>query len=410
MERRGYNNRYRISGGRLTAAALAAGLCLLWTPAFAAETDTETKKSLQVGAASEEEAEYEAVDGGIISTEQLQDSVIEFQELGSLIHYNNVSVQNTASSVENQKAQYSDAKEYLKEEMASASRKKRNAKDKGEAEDYAEYASWQQSYSSAIESYENSLSKLEGYTSNKSRISQERQLTSAAQSLMISCQTLQLQQESAEAMAEVYRQRYENTKSMEQAGLATARELETAYDTWQSMEMSAESLKNTVESSKSSLCLTLGIANDGSVTFAAVPDTDAEKIDQINLEEDIKKAVNNNPDVISTRSEKSLSTAEDTVKSRTLEDLEGEAEQTIRELYSDLLGAKASVEAAGAGYESARLSWNNAQSKKNLGMLSNEEYLQAQAEYLQKKNSYESARLELTQAYQTYWWAVKGVL
>ena len=60
-------------------------------------------------------------------------------------------------------------------------------------------------------------------------------------------------------------------------------------------------------------------------------------------------------------------------------------------------------------YESACLSYQSLQIKQMAGMLSNTEYLQGEASYLEKKAARDVAGMTLYQAYETYQWEVKGI-
>ena len=81
----------------------------------------------------------------------------------------------------------------------------------------------------------------------------------------------------------------------------------------------------------------------------------------------------------------------------------------MQDLYAKVQQAKTAYEAATAGYSCSQLVWNNVQKKYSMGMLSKSQYLQEELKYLQKKSNYESANLNLFQAYEIYEWAVRGI-
>ena len=116
-----------------------------------------------------EEELYQAVDGNQIAEERLRDQTVEYEELGSLIHANNVTVQNAASGVENSRKTYTEDLEYLRSEKASARWNKDEAKDEGDMVSYAEYASYEAVYKSSIKSYNKMLDRLDQNSTNKSR-------------------------------------------------------------------------------------------------------------------------------------------------------------------------------------------------------------------------------------------------
>lgn len=129
---------------------------------------------------------YQAVDGNQIPEEQLQDNVVEYEELGSLIHRGNQNVQEMIRNTERTEQNYQEIRDYLRTEKAGANRDKKEAKDDGDMEGYAEFSMLEEIYSSAAKSYNDMIKKLNSTSSNQNRLQLEKQLTSAAQSLMIS--------------------------------------------------------------------------------------------------------------------------------------------------------------------------------------------------------------------------------
>lgn len=353
---------------------------------------------------------YTAADGNQIPDERLQDQVIEYDELGSLIHAYNLNIQEMKKSTDTTCREYTEIRDYLKTERAGSSRDKDEAKDDGDMEDYAESASLEAIYRSSASSYNDMIRNLNKYSANKSRIAEERQLTYSAQNLMISWQSIDLQKESLEKLAETYQAQYENTLVSQSAGMATEQEVTSAYNNWQDTLVSLESTKDNEASVFQSLCLILGVDGDG-MELERIPSADVGRISEINLDEDTRTAVNNNTDLISERTSTSdLSTAGLNKKNRAEGELEEKISMKMKQLYEEVMQAKQAYDAAETGYASAELRLSNADQKYGLGMLSHAEYLEEQVQYIQKKTVYESADLALFQALQTYDWAVLGIV
>ncbi|MGN0157653.1 MAG: TolC family protein [Brotaphodocola sp.] len=358
---------------------------------------------------SSESEIYTAADGNQIPVERLQDNKIEYEELGSLIHAYNLDVQEIKKSTENIRTEYKEIRDYLRTEQASAKWNKNEAKDDGVAEDYIEYASLQAIYSASAKSYNDRMKNLNGYTSNKTRRSMEKQLTNAAQNLMISMQSIALQKEYLETMEELCRVSYENTKMCQGAGLATDQDVTNAYNSWLSMSVSLDSLSGEEDSLYHNLCMILGVDGSGMET-QPIPSVNLNRLDDLNLEENTKKAINNNAEIISERNIYSTSTASDNKKSRTLNELEEKITVKMQQLYEDIMQAKQSYDAANTGYTSAHLRMNQADQKHIMGMLSDADYLQEKMQYIRKKTAFDSADLRLLQALETYDWAVQGIM
>lgn len=361
----------------------------------------------ETGVKSQEESEYTAVDGNLISEERLRDDVVEYDELGSLIHYGNSSVQEMIDSTERTRGDYQEIRDYLRSERASAKRGKNEAKENNDVESYAEYAVLEAVYSSSVKSYNEMLKKLDRYSSKKGRLSVEKQLTNAAQSLMMSWQSIELQKEYMEKMAELYQAIYENTSLQQSAGLATESDVLAAYNNWKDMEVSLAGLADSTASVCQNLYLILG--TDDTVSIARIPQVNPEQILELDLESDIQKAISNNSDLIAERHTDSGGTASVNKKRRTVEELEEKVKIKMQQLYEEVVQSKQAYDAARTGLDGAEIRWNNARSQYTLGMLSYVEYLQKQIQYEQKKLNFDSADLALLQALENYNWAVRGI-
>lgn len=354
---------------------------------------------------------YTAVDGNQIPDEQLYDQVIEYDELGSLIHVYNTSVGEIIDGTEKTKRQYSEIRDTLNWEKLDAKSEKEDAEDEGDAEDYAENASLEAIYRSAAKSYNNMLDQLDEYSANRTRVSTEKELTYSAQSLMISYQAASLQKEYLAKAVEAAEIRYENTQTKKTAGLATEQEVTTAYNSLLSAEKSLREQETNLSDLYQSLCLLLGVDENGTMEVAKIPSADCSKLDSINLEEDTVKAVNNNSSVITERRTSSGGTTSGTEnKQRTVAEQEEQVRIQMKQLYQDVQDAKAELEAAQSGYSSAQITWENAQKKYAMGMLDRSGYIQAEMAYMEKEIEYKAADLSLFQALQVYDWAVKGIM
>lgn len=354
------------------------------------------------------EPAYTAADNNTVSEERLRDGIVEYDELGSLIHYGNLSIQQMTETTERMKQNYQEIRDYLKTERDSANGEKQEAKKKNDMESYGEYAALEAVYSSAAKSYNEMIKKLDSHGANKNRLSVEKQLTKAAQSLMISWQSVELQKEYLEKTWELYEAMYENTKLQQSAGLAAESQVSAAYQDWNAVETRLSGIKDSQASICQSLCSLLGA--DDTVTLAKIPPVNTEQLTQMDLEEDIQKAIGNNQDIIAERDKKSAGTSSVNKKSRTVDELEEKIKIKMKQLYEEINHKKQEYDAAGTGLEGAGIQWNNAQNQYALGMLSCGEYLREELRYVQKKTEFDSADLALLQALEDYNWAVRGVV
>lgn len=362
----------------------------------------------EAGAESTEVSAYTAADGNTISEERLRDGIVEYDELGSLIHRGNLSIQQMTESAERTKQEYQEIRDSLRTERDSAKAEKKKAKEDKDMESYIEYASLEAVYSSAVKSYNERIKTLDRYSANKSRISAEKQLTNAAQNLMISWQSMELQKEYREKEAELSKAVYENAKLQQSAGLMTEGEVSAACQTWNDVEISLSEIKDREESVCRNLYLLLG--TDDTVSFARIPPISEEQLSKIDLETDIRTAIGNNTDILAERDVKSAGTASANKKLCTLDELEEKVRIKMEQLYAEVNHKKQAYDAAKTGLEGAEIQWKNEQTQYALGMLSYAEYLQNELQYLQKKMAFDGADLDLIQALENYNWAVKGIV
>jgi len=176
-----------------------------------------------------------------------------------------------------------------------------------------------------------------------------------------------------------------------------------------SARSSLSSLEESLNSTYSSLCLMVGRDTDSGLVICEIPAADLAKADSMDLEADTKKAIGNNSSLISSRGTKATSTAAKNNRNATVE--EGEQNLTIQmnQLYENVLLKKSELQAAQTAFRKAEGQKKNADIKYSAGLLSQEEYLTEEMNYISQTASYKAADLAFTQAADTYGWAVMGI-
>lgn len=403
-------------------AALIFFLCLDTQTASAATADKEPAASAESGSAAGEadsgdaagtsngEEEYEAVDGGKITEERLLDHTVEYEELGSLIHAFNLSVREMTISSENQKDDYREMLDTLRAEKAAASRDKEDAEDDGDMDAYAENDALEEVYSSAMASYTRTLKRLSGNSANKSRKNLEKQLTNGAQSLMISYESVRKNREYLEKLLELQTELYEVKKLQAEAGLSTELEVQTARNSCLGAEASLSSLTDTEESLYRSLCILLGQETDGGVSIAGIEPFTESHLEEMDLEKDTEDALMYNLELVELKLTSGGDSDGIAQKNRNIREQTDWVTRKMESLYEDVWLARDARDAAATGYEGAKLVWENAKTRYELGMLSRAEYLEAELSCLQKETSLETAELNLLLAFEAYDWAKKGIM
>ena len=374
--------------GELGADLGRLGLITAYADEFADRPEeVEGSSQIQVGNADGSDAEKEDTKGsdttqwmGQVETDEtkLQDNQLEYSELYTLISRYNPTIEQSLTSFNQSLEDYVNAWDELKFGQSSASTDLQTA---------------------------NSMKKA----SDKSLRTMTRQLTVAAQSLMMTYETLSLQKDTLTKQVEVYEKALNLEKTKQAAGMSTAADVLEKENQLLSARSSLSSLEESLNSTYSSLCLMVGRDTDSGLVICEIPAADLAKADSMDLEADTKKAIGNNSSLISSRGTKATSTAAKNNRNATVE--EGEQNLTIQmnQLYENVLLKKSELQAAQTAFRKAEGQKKNADIKYSAGLLSQEEYLTEEMNYISQTASYKAADLAFTQAADTYGWAVMGI-
>ena len=214
-----------------------------------------------------------------------------------------------------------------------------------------------------------------------------------------------------EKLVELSNAAYEAQKLSAGLGMATEADTLSAQKDLISAQKSLLKINSTIDNLSSSLCLMTGYSADATPVIGGLPQLTDEMISTLNLEEDTQKAVSNNYDVIS---ERHSSSGKTTTGMKNKDDNVSEAEQnviiTIQAYYQGIIQSKTAYEAANTAFQKATLEKEKADRSYNLKMLSKIQYLQAQMAYLKAQGEKESAYNTFYQTYNTYQWAVDGII
>ena len=208
--------------------------------------------------------------------------------------------------------------------------------------------------------------------------------------------------------------------TMQAQGMAVDADVLSAAASLSSSQSQLNQLDAGIEQIRKMLCSFTGYDEAANPVFGEVPSADPSYIATVNVTEDKEKAVNNNYNLISLRSQTgggmtdlqirtSKTTTQTANKLRNVEYSEENVQSNIQALYDEMEEKNASYTVAKTAYESGQIAWQAAQIQKANGMLSNIQYMQQELAWLQAQSGYKCADLALQQALQNYKWAVAGV-
>lgn len=385
----------RAAGKRGGAAVLAAMMLLAAVPGTAFAANAPVTGNM--------EDTYDAE-----TWAKLQDNVLEYDEIPDLVHVYNSTISEIWKNLRETKEKLDRNAQELESQSMKMKNLKDSAKSQGDVGGIMNYTVQEM----ILKKTSSALKSSDLYTQQTVASIQkgEKQITKVAQSLMISYDSLLKQRNTLEKLQELYAKQYEIAVNKRALGMATDQDVLTAQTNQLSAASSVASLDGGLLQLKPNLCTLTGWAADASPELAPIPETDLSLIDQMNLEEDTKKAIGNNSTLISQRtSTKGTSNASIAGRLGVIE--EGEQKLTIemKRLYNDVYAQKEAFEGAKAGYEAAQKTHDKYTRMYQMGLLGESDYIGTEISYYQAKSSYESADTSLRLAIETYNWAVQGL-
>ena len=343
-----------------------------------------------------------------ISENAVAVTTVTYENLEQLLLAGNLDLKNKTDSLTSNKKNYQKMLETLRDEqdymkfLAEASE-----------ENSEEEAMYQMNASMLASSAGRISSQLERLNNRSSAAS----LQSAVDTYLVTVQSryksykkMVLNVEAKEKSTAASERTWQETLKRQAAGMATADDVLQAADRYAQQKNLLSSYQQQEKEQQRQLLALLGLSGeDGTITIADVPAPDLAAIDAIDFETDRQKAVNNNSNVQSERHSKAGTSYEIERKAVTVAEAEGSAEANIVNAYQQLLAQRASYQAAVDAYESAKISWNSVQLKKQAGMLDATAWLEGEAAWLKAVADYQSTSMDLVQAYEDYQWDVKGL-
>lgn len=334
--------------------------------------------------------------------------IIEYGSLRDLLKQGNLSLKESIEDYEDNVNAYQEIWDTLKREQDNMEDKAEdmNGGDSQTAGIYSSNAAMLKSSASRI------YRQLDTMTSEKSTRSLEKSadtFTMTAQTLMNSYNQMVQNVEYQEKRVESLQAALGAMVRKQSAGSATQAQVKEAQKSLDIAGNSLESLKLQARELRQQLLTMLGIEDSSQVVIGTIPEPDMAAIEAVDYESDKNKAMGNDKSVQNARHTSANSTTEINIRFKLVDEAEGTKEAAFLAAYQELNASKTAYEAALTAFRSAQLSYEGLQRKQQAGLLTNTQYLEGQASYLEKKAAKETASMNLVAAYEAYCWDVKGI-
>lgn len=343
----------------------------------------------------------------------LRDNTLEYEEIPDLIHEYNSTVQNNMVSYDDYRGK--DANEIADDYREAA----QTLYDSIEwpSEDDSGYAML---YSAAetAQAQARQMEKMADDNVSDGMIIKwqydqvEASLSSTAQNLMNQYYQLQENLKTAQSGKELAEASLQAVQTQASLGMATKNDVLTAQEAVKTAEAGIISIQSSIQSVKQNLQVMTGWAYNSQPEIAPMPQVDVTRIDSMNPETDLEKALETNYTLMIDKRtlENTDDAANQQIARQTIANDEQKIASGLTDLYNQVLQARDSYNQAQSALALEEQNMAATQTRYDLGMVSRLEYLQAQNTYVQSQADFRIQELSLQAAMDAYDWALKGSL
>lgn len=347
----------------------------------------------------------------------LRDNVMEYEELGDLIHEYNATVLNNRAEYDDYRGKSSDR---FKNDYADSVQDLYDASDKmleNVDEDQPGYASaLAGSISTRIQAQrmqETADSEnMDGDIKKLEYDRQEANLVRTAQTKMNQYWQKVKNRQSLEASLSLAQARQESAAVRVREGMDPQARLMEAQEAVQSAQAAIQAGDQEMDTVRRELCVLTGWSYDASPEIREIPVTRTVDLGAIDLEGDKQRAVDQNYALRAAKG-KMNNTNYGTVQNKVLQVNVSDAEQRIKtdveNRYQNLKQAQSNQDQAASELALEQKNLEAAARKLEKGSINRNKYLEIQDAYAAKAAAEQVSALQLTQAQEDYWWAVNGL-
>lgn len=256
-----------------------------------------------------------------------------------------------------------------------------------------------------LEDYE-----VQYFTYESARLS----LVQNTKALMISYYTKDMSKEALQKSVEVAELNLANAQARVAVGMATNLDILSAKEAVIKANKELNDQSNAALADKDKLLIMTGFKTDSQANIGLVPvlsEEELQNIDKINIEEDIKKALEENytlkinkRKLVNAKSDTQIKSLNSSINSNT-ENIKA----NVRTLHKNLLNAKDKLNLLKAELELSGKELETVRQKKNLGMSTQLEVANKELENIKKNTEKKQAELALRLALENYNSAVNGL-
>lgn len=400
-------NRWKRAGALLLTAAIL-GNGSVWSGAGCFT-------SLAAGGSTTPIAQYDEE-----AMTKFADNVLEYWEIPGLIEHYNPSYLNqletfyynpdgsTGMSREqlvNLEAQLRMEANALEDELEEKLEKKELEKGSDGYQDYKDNIK-------TLRRYAKEMKNAQDGTASTRRILRiaRNQLTVELNAKMREYQSMVSQHEIQKKNREIAEASYNSAKRQADLGMYSASQLSVAENALYAANALTEASAAGLAKAKSDLIVAFGWSADANPEILPVPEPNTAKIAGYKPEVDMEQAINYNYDIVDIRNTDASEYGGTAKKRKELETAENTVKMKLELLHKEVLAKEESYRGALTGFAGAEQKKAQADKKFALGMISRQEYLQAEADWLSAKAAKEQAGFNLTAAMEAYEWAVNGLI
>lgn len=239
----------------------------------------------------------------------------------------------------------------------------------------------------------------------------EKTLVTVAQTNMITYEKNRLALQQAEIAKEQAGISIASAQTRLATGTGTQIDVLNAQESLQTAERNIVSAQTDIDTVRQKLQLMLGWRYDDTPEILKVPAADVTRIEQMNPQADLEKAVENNYTVMVNRKKAANSTSTDTINTlnKTIEDNQKKIASALSVNYQNVQAAKLAYDQAVAELELENRNLQTIQTQFREGSASQNQLTGQQYTVQTKQLAVEIADLNLLQTMETYDWAVNGL-